>query len=251
MNQPVIYVFDFDGVLCESVIETAITGWHAAASIWCDMPGAVPQEKIDQFRLARPIIETGYEAILTMRLLFQDVSVATIHASYREKFDDLIAESNLTIEGLKKLFGDTRDHWIAKNSEEWVNKNPLYDGVYDKLNGLNKATSWYIITTKHERFVKLILQTNKIEFKDEQIYGLDRNMSKAEVLKVLLQIHPEKLIYFIEDRLPTLLNVQKQDGLANVTLFFAFWGYNTAEDKVSAANNTAIKILKSEDFLRF
>ena len=55
-------------------------------------------------------------------------------------------------------------------------------------------------------------------------------MSKVEVLRGLLTNHPDATIYFVEDRLPTLLNVLKTDSLASVKLTFALWGYNTAED---------------------
>jgi hypothetical protein len=92
-----------------------------------------------------------------------------------------------------------------------------------------------IITTKQERFVKQILQANAIELADQAIYGLDRNLSKVEVLKNLLNQQPEQAIYFVEDRLPTLLNVAKQPELASVKLIFALWGYNTEADKALAA----------------
>ena len=43
MNNSIIYALDFDGVICDSAVETAITGWKAASSIWKDMPEAAPQ----------------------------------------------------------------------------------------------------------------------------------------------------------------------------------------------------------------
>ena len=33
MNNSIIYALDFDGVICDSAVETAITGWKAAGSI--------------------------------------------------------------------------------------------------------------------------------------------------------------------------------------------------------------------------
>ncbi|WP_411727104.1 hypothetical protein [Methyloglobulus sp.] len=73
-----IYALDFDGVICDSAVETAITGWKAASGILGDIPKAVPQEMIGRFRLVRPIIETGYEAILAMRLLQLEEAVEAI-----------------------------------------------------------------------------------------------------------------------------------------------------------------------------
>jgi hypothetical protein len=52
----------------------------------------------------------------------------------------------------------------------------------------------------------------------------------------------------VEDRLPTLLNVLKNDGLASVKLIFALWGYSTSEDKALAARQ-AITLQPLEQFL--
>ncbi len=238
MNNSIIYALDFDGVICDSAVETAITGWKAATTLWKDMPAAVPQTMIDKFRLIRPIIETGYEAILAMRLLYLEEPIEAIYSDYGDKIQILLQDANITVDDLKKLFGETRDVWIASDLADWINMNPLFNGLAAKLQKLGQQHPWYVITTKQERFVKQILKANAIEQADERIFGLDRNMSKVEVLKSLLKTHPNNTIYFAEDRLPTLLNVLKYDELASVKLIFALWGYNTAEDKALAVQQT-------------
>ncbi len=248
MNDSILYALDFDGVICDSAVETAITGWKAARLIWPDMLNEVPQDKIDQFRLLRPLIETGYEAILAMRLLQQGESSEAIANSYSNKVQDLLQQAQLSIADLKKLFGETRDAWIEQDLVDWVNMNPLFPGVADKLRQLGLTRPWLIITTKQERFVKQILKANDIELADESIFGLDRNLSKQEVLSGLLQTNPAQTIVFVEDRLPTLLNVLNNEQLQSVKLIFALWGYNTAEDKVIAAQQ-GILGQELEDFL--
>jgi phosphoglycolate phosphatase-like HAD superfamily hydrolase len=235
MNNPIIYALDFDGVICDSAVETAITGWKAARTIWKDMPKAAPPAKVDQFRLIRPMIETGYEAILAMRLLYLEESIEAISGGYGDKIQALLNEAQVTVDDLKKLFGETRDIWIANDLNDWVMMNPLFDGVASKLQKLGEQCPWYVVTTKQERFVKQILKANAIELADARIFGLDRSMSKVEVLTKLLKTNPNATIYFVEDRLPTLLNVLKVGELASVSLIFALWGYNTAEDKTLAA----------------
>jgi phosphoglycolate phosphatase-like HAD superfamily hydrolase len=250
MNNSIIYALDFDGVICDSALETAITGWKAAGSLWEDMPETAPQAMIDQFRLIRPNLETGYEAILAMRLLYLGETAESIDDGYSNKIQFLLTEAQVTVDDLKKLFGETRDVWIDNDLDGWVNMNPLFDGVAAKLRRLGQQDPWYIVTTKQERFVKQILKANAIELANERIFGLDRNMSKAEVLKGLLKFHPEEVICFVEDRLPTLLNILKNEELANVKLIFALWGYNTAKDKSLAAGQ-AFTSQQLEDFIVF
>jgi phosphoglycolate phosphatase-like HAD superfamily hydrolase len=248
MNNSIIFALDFDGVICDSGVETAITGWTAAGSLWGDMPKAIPQAMINRFRSIRPNIETGYEAILAMRMLYLGETIESLDNGYSDKIQTLLQEAQVTVDDLKKLFGETRDVWIADDLADWVMMNPLFAGVATKLRMLGQQCPWYVVTTKQERFVKQILKANAIELAEERIFGLDRNMSKVEVLKRLLKTHPNETIYFVEDRLPTLLNVLKNDELASVKLIFALWGYNTAEDKALAAQQ-AFTLQQLEDFL--
>ncbi|MDD5579344.1 MAG: HAD family hydrolase [Methylobacter sp.] len=248
MNNSIIYALDFDGVICDSAVETAITGWRAAGRIWGDMPKVAPQAMIDQFRLIRPIIETGYEAIFAMRLLYLGKTTDAIYSGYARKAQTLLEQAQLTTDDLKKVFAETRDIWIATDLADWINMNPLFPGVATKLRELGEQGPWYILTTKQERFIKQILKGNAIELAEERIFGLDCKLTKPEVLKTLLKIHPGQTIYFVEDRLSTLLNVLKNDELDSIKLTFALWGYNTAEDKTIAAQHAFIGH-QLEDFL--
>jgi phosphoglycolate phosphatase-like HAD superfamily hydrolase len=250
MNHSIVYALDFDGVICDSAVETAITGWKCADRIWNDMPEAVPQEMIDAFRRVRPIIETGYEAILAMRLLHLGDTVDAIYSDFAVKSQNLMTQAGVTPGDLKKLFGDTRDRWIEADLDDWIRMNPLFEGIPDKLRPLSRQGPWYIVTTKQERFVSHILRAQRIELAEERIYGLDRNMSKPEVLKTLLKAHPDKRLLFVEDRLPALQVVRKDNELAGVELMFALWGYNTAEDKALAVRE-AIPGQQLADFLVF
>ena len=226
MNNSIVYALDFDGVICDSAIETGISGWKAAQQIWNDM--------IESFRQLRPIIETGYEAILTMRLLFLGESVDSLYSGCADKFQKLIQEAHVDTAFLKRLFGETRDIWISHDKTEWIQKNPLYPGVAEKLIQLGNAHTWYVVTTKQERFVKMIFTANQIELTDDCIFGLDRNLSKNEILKMLLKRHPQQPLHFVEDRLPALIKARQEPELAPVQLFFASWGYNDTADEKQA-----------------
>ncbi|NOR80061.1 MAG: HAD family hydrolase [Methyloprofundus sp.] len=244
MKQAPIYALDFDGVLCDSAVETAITGWKAATYVWSDMANTIPEEThIEQFRALRPQLETGYEAILFMRLIQQGESVASIQANIANFISELGADTAL----LKQLFGQTRDQWIQHARDEWIAMNPLFEGVAEKLQNL-KGKPWYIVTTKQERFVEQILQASQVELPID-IYGLDRKMSKQAVLSELLERHGNQTIRLIEDRLPTLFGVLDNEQLSTVELRLVDWGYNTEHDRTNARTK-GIKVIGLSEFLQ-
>ena len=234
MNNATVYALDFDGVICDSAIETGISGWKAACRVWQDMPESTPVEMIELFRQVRPLIETGYEAILTMRMLYLGETVADIYQGFADKSERLMQEAQVDSEFLKKLFGNIRDGWIAEDNNEWIQKNPLFPGVAEKLARLSQQHTWYVLTTKQERFVKKILAANQIELPPDHIFGLDRQMSKVQIMKILRKRHAGVALHFYEDRLPALLKVQQEPELGQVQLFFAAWGYNCDADKAQA-----------------
>jgi phosphoglycolate phosphatase-like HAD superfamily hydrolase len=246
MNNNFVYALDFDGVICDSALETGMSGWKAARRIWEDMPEAVPCEVISRFRQIRPIIETGYESILAVRLLHCGASVETLYSNYVAEFRRLMLDVGADSEELKKLFGETRDAWVEADKQGWVKENPLYPGVVEKLVRLSQKGLWYVITTKQQRFVQLILEGNGISLDKDRIFGLDRKMSKAEVLKLLALSHPEHIIHFIEDRLQTLENIKRVPEVSGVKLYLAVWGYNTDEEKRLAATEGFSRISLDE-----
>lgn len=249
MKQTIIYALDFDGVICDSALETGIAGWKAAAKIWEDFTTPLPSKDFsDKFRQVRPAMGTGYEAILIARMLHNGETVEEIMDDYDNKKQKIIDSSCLEIDSLKKVFGETRDAWIKDDIDEWIEMNPLFPKVKEKLQRLSKQGLWYVVTTKQERFVQKILGANQIKLPEDRIFGLDRDKSKEEILIELLAKHTEEKIYFVEDMLPALLKVFNNSQLAEIKLFLVSWGYNTVADRVSV-DDYNIELIGIEAFL--
>jgi len=248
MPKTKLYALDFDGVICDSAIETGVTGWKVARQIWQGMPEQTPEDIIDLFRQVRPVMETGYEAILIMRLLFEGIPARTLLNDFSASITTIIEQDKLSTAELKKQFGETRDHWIADNIDEWIEMNPLFNGVANKLKSID-VKQCTIITTKQERFVSQIFAANGISFPAERIFGLDRQLSKQQVLNDLSEQHPDDDVLFVEDRLPTLHNVINDDRLSHIKCLFADWGYNTDQDKADAKQKVEITTINLSEFI--
>jgi phosphoglycolate phosphatase-like HAD superfamily hydrolase len=223
-----VLALDFDGVLCDSARETGITGWKAAGKLWEDMTDALPPDRLlDAYCRARPVIETGYEAILMMRLLKDGEEPDALLERFQKRLAETVARSGADTDELKRLYGAIRDRWIQEDPQGWLSLSPLYPGTAETLNALPSGFDCYIITTKEERFVEQLLAYHGVQFDAARIYGLDRRMQKEAVLRELMERHPGRSIDFVEDRLGTLKRLSKQPDLASVRLHIACWGYNT------------------------
>ena len=70
-----LFALDFDGVVCDSVGESAVSAWRAAAAEWpgefSSASGADRERVLQGLRAVRPVVETGYENLLLARLLLE------------------------------------------------------------------------------------------------------------------------------------------------------------------------------------
>lgn len=245
-----VYALDFDGVLCDSATELAHSAWKCCQTLWSDMVDVVLSETlVQQFRQIRPLLETGHESIMMMRLLHQGINVDDFYAAHEQLITTLVVQESLDLAYLKRYYSDVRDQWIRDDLSEWLSKSPLFEGIAEKLAKLADQT-WYIVTTKQARFVQYILRSHGINIADECVFGLERQLSKQQVLQQLCGKHPQCSFVFVEDRLPTLLGVQDNPALKQVTLQLVDWGYNTVSDRL-IAQQYGIAVIQLDDFLPF
>lgn len=242
---------DFDGVLCDSVEETAATAWRAGATLWSDMAGPLPPaDLLAGYRLARPVVETGYEAILVMRLLLDGLMPDDLIADYRDLARRVMDRGAFDVGGLKALFSETRDRWLAEDPAEWVSLSPFYPGIADWLRTIPAAADCCIVTTKDRRFVERLLAANEIPLPVGGIFGLEQGRPKESVLLDLIERSGEDTVFFVEDRLVTLERCLARPDLRPLALRLAGWGYNTAADR-HKAGRLGIPIWAPDDLFAF
>lgn len=143
-----------------------------------------------------------------------------------------------------------RDEWIDTDLSGWLGLHRFYPGVIERIKPLiEDGFPVYIITTKEERFVRSLLQEQGVTIPENQLFGKGYKRPKYEILRELLaSIKPTPNIWFIEDRLQTLLSVQQQLDLNKVQLFLANWGYNLQKERDLASESSAIHLLSLPQF---
>ncbi|XP_047959160.1 uncharacterized protein LOC125204520 isoform X2 [Salvia hispanica] len=261
-----LYALDFDGVLCDSCGESSLSAVKAAKVRWPNLFNGVDSQLedwiVDQMHTIRPVVETGYENLLLVRLLLE-MKIPSIRKSS-------VAEG-LTIEGILEnwatikpvimaewdendrdalidLFGKVRDEWMDRDFQTWIGANRFYPGVPDALKF--SSSKLYIVTTKQGRFADALLrELAGVTIPAERIYGLGTG-PKVKVLKQLQEM-PENqglTLHFVEDRFATLKNVIKEPELNKWNLYLGDWGYNTQKERDEAAIISRIQLLQLSDF---
>ncbi|MQM09012.1 hypothetical protein Taro_041866 [Colocasia esculenta] len=255
-----LYALDFDGVLCDSCGESSLSAVKAAKirwpSIFNEVDAALEQWIVDQMHILRPVVETGYENLLLVRLLLElripsirkssvsaGLTVDGILENWLELKPVILKEWVEDRDCLIDLFGRVRDEWIEHEFSGWIGANRFYPGVAEALKF--SSSTIYI-----SRFADALLrELAGVIIPSDRIYGLGTG-PKVKVLKQL-QGRPEHQglrFHFVEDRLATLKNVIKEPELDGWNLYLGKWGYNTEKERQEAEGITRIHLLDLPDF---
>lgn len=247
---PTLLALDFDGVICDGLIEYFQTTWRAYCQIWPTADPLPPEELAPSFYRLRPVIETGWEMPVLLRSLYLGIAEDKILDDWQGVCQQIVAKEGLDPQRLATTVDRVRDEWIANDLAGWLRLHRFYPGVVQRVQqAIADSVRLVVITTKEERFVRSLLGEQGVELPEDAIFGKNVKRPKHQILRELLgKITPTPTIWFVEDRLKTLESVEKQIDLSGVKLFLADWGYNTPGDRALANQNSSIKLLSLSEF---
>jgi phosphoglycolate phosphatase-like HAD superfamily hydrolase len=254
-DAPKILALDFDGVVCDGLIEYFQTSWRTYCQIWNPDDLTPPASLAPRFYRLRPVVEVGWEMPVLLRALVLDIPEETILEDWSTVAQSLIETEKLDALEMGQKLDHTRDEWIATNLEDWLSLHRFYPGVIERVQSFlspENLTDLFIVTTKEGRFVQQLLQQQNIQLPKGRIIGKECKQPKHQTLRQLLAASSTtaERLWFIEDRLKTLQSVQQQSDLQEVRLFLADWGYNTKAQQRLAQNDSRIKLLTLAEFVQ-
>lgn len=252
-TSPKILALDFDGVICDGLIEYFEVAWRTYCQIWSPTQDTPPDDLALRFYRLRPVIETGWEMPVLIKALIDEIPEDKILQSWANITPEILATDKLQSSEIAIALDNLRDQWIATDLDGWLSLHKFYPGVVEKLKlTILSQIKVYIVSTKEGRFIQQLLQREGVDLPPTAIYGKEVKRPKYETLRELLVAEntlPEHL-WFIEDRLKTLELVQQQSDLQDVKLFLADWGYNTQPERKAAQNNPHIQLLSLSQFAK-
>jgi phosphoglycolate phosphatase-like HAD superfamily hydrolase len=249
-NFPNILALDFDGVICDGLIEYFQTAWRTYCQIWKPAQTLPDSDLASSFYRVRPAIETGWEMPLLIQALLSGITEEQILLEWPNIVPQLMTENGLKAAEVGAMLDGLRDDWIAEDLPGWLSLHRFYPGVAESLQKLQGSlVKVAIVTTKEGRFVRELLQLAGVQMPSELIFGKEYNKPKHQILREFMTAAgKDSTIWFVEDRLKTLLSVKQQPDLSEVRLFLADWGYNTLAERESVAKNPPVQLLSLSQF---
>lgn len=247
---PDILALDFDGVICDGLLEYFASTKQAYQQIWSKEPD---DSLAPSFYRLRPVIETGWEMPILLRALALKVPQEQIIEDFQAIARKIVESEGLEKQAVAQSLDGARDSWIKNDLDSWLKLHRVYPGVIERLQKIiSSQTKVYIVTTKEGRFANQLLQQQGVNLPIAQIIGKESKRPKYETLRIIRDRHQQPgeslSLFFVEDRLKALQQVTQQPDLDLVNLFLADWGYNLERDRQIAAQDKRIKLLSLESF---
>jgi phosphoglycolate phosphatase-like HAD superfamily hydrolase len=248
---PTILALDFDGVVCNGLIEYFETAWRTYSQIWSPPTQTYTPDLAASFYRLRPVIETGWEMPVLIRALLVGIPEEKIVQDWSGIAQQLLKEAGLVAADIGKKLDQLRDEWIATDLASWLSLHRFYPGVVERLRLLLASpVQPVIVTTKEGRFVKALLQQQGVQMPEQWIIGKESKRPKHQTIRELIgrRTGTPSDLWFVEDRLKTLQLVQQQLDLDRVKLYLADWGYNTVAEREVARHDPIIRLLSLSQF---
>jgi phosphoglycolate phosphatase-like HAD superfamily hydrolase len=248
---PTSLALDFDGVVCDGLLEYFQTAWKAYVQVFQPHDPDPPAGLAERFYALRPVVESGWEMPLVLYGLLSGVTDEAIADHWPELIPTLLTQAEVTAATLGQAVDGVRDRWIDQDLGGWLGLHRFYPGVLARIQqALDQGVDVTVISTKEGRFIQQLLTQQGLTLPPDRIFGKEVKQPKYDTLRQLRAAWGEAplTLWFVEDRIKALQAVQAQSDLADVQLFLADWGYNLPRDRACATQDERLHGLSLEQF---
>lgn len=172
VNTPTILALDFDGVICDGLLEYFETAWRTYCQIWLP-PNTAPSEDLAfKFYELRPVIETGWEMPVLIRALLQGISEERIGEEWAAIAQQLLQQDRLAAADIGRKLDQVRDEWIHQDLDGWLGLHRFYPGVVERLQEvISSSIQIIIITTKEGASSSNCYSNKECSYQHSQFWG--------------------------------------------------------------------------------
>lgn len=241
-------IFDFDGVLINSMNEVAVTSYNTVTDNLCERLEEVPEAYITLFRNNRPLALRAGDLVVLGKLIVErylDSPNAFIPPAEYEQFSR--TQSPLTLE---ESFFSTRKKLTEKNENAWLALNTTYQPLWGALQKKDPERV-VILTYKNREAVLKLCHFHNLPVLSENIYSGDGGATKRGNFSKIEERFQRPKYFFIDDAFHNLQALRQALGeKSNLTLLLAAWGY-TSPEQLELAKEEGLEVFSQEEFIPF
>lgn len=231
-------VFDFDGVLINSLKEVALTAHNAAFETQFYSLDQLDPKYLRNFTELRYAVQPAGDF-----LPFAEACRQQDKRDVLPTFESL--RNSSTLKARTKLFFSTRRAFVSSHREQWLDLHTAYEPLFGVLKGKHQD-SIVLLTNKDSKAVVDLCQYFSLRLCPENIYSGDGGRTKKENFCAIRERFQTNDYYFIDDSIKNL--AQLKEKLPDVGYMLASWGYIGPTD-IEDAQSLDISVFSQSDLI--
>lgn len=238
-----LVVFDFDGVLSDSFLDSLWMAINTYVDLVPDhglpVDGPLPAKAIEDFVQREAAFAACFHDLMPLGNLARDYYVI-LHAMTQGRDGAIQSQADYdrykatldsgTVMAFDAAFYARRRRLQTEDPQAWAGLIPVFQGIPQAVDALSHRARLAIATSKDLRSVKLLLDRYGLTryFPPEWILDKDFAPSKRQHLIRLSERTgtPFQRMHFIDDKVTHLVDVAD----LGVNLYLAAWGFNTPRE---------------------
>jgi len=242
-------IFDFDGVLINSLAEVTITVYNATTGRRATSPADLPPALIGLFQRNRYHVQPIGDAVLLMKwclINYQNNSEKILNP---QEYESIISGAADSAADRTRRIYDTRMDFAVRDPQKWLALHQPYQPLWAEL--LKRKQYVFVILTNKNRDATLRLCRHfGLNIDALNVYSGDQGVSKLENMRQIQNRFGKLSFEFIDDSVKNIMELDRcfNKDRKTLALLFASWGYTGPDDEKTAQLN-GYPVLNQKDLI--
>ncbi|MGD2185611.1 MAG: HAD family hydrolase [Desulfobacterales bacterium] len=242
-------IFDFDGVLINSLDEVTLTVYNTVTGKRVKTLTDLPQALVGLFQRNRYHIQPAGDAILLMRWCLDHYRDSPEKNLDPQEYNAILSTTVVPLTDRTNRLYETRRHFIIRDADSWLALHQPYQPLWKEL--MQRPKNALIILTNKNRDATLRLCRHfGLAVKTTDVYSGDQGLSKVENMRQIRKRFGYQRYAVIDDSVKNLQELENSLSLKkkNLRLLLASWGYSGPHDEKIAHKN-GFPVLNQKDLI--
>jgi len=244
-------IFDFDGVLIDSIDEVAITAYNAVTDRLVTSLNDMPPDLLDLFKKNRYLVQPAGDQILLMAWCLENFAAGAQKPLSVDTYRHIIAQDRSPLADRTARFYARRYQFMALDRQRWFALHRPFQPLWEALSQ-GHADRIIILTLKDRDSLMRLCRHFGINVPGRNIYSGDGGATKIRNLHEIHARFQNSRYDFIEDSLSNLEELETSFKGTDVHLFpiLADWGY-VGPESIPQARTRGYRVFDQNDLIAF
>jgi len=242
-------IFDFDGVLMDSLPEMAVTAYSTLKGELVTKLDQIPRGALESYFRNRFHIQPIGDAPVLMNWCLKTGQFDHEKVLSQEEYDSILRENDKPIVQRTAQFFEMRGQFKKKDIDAWFKLNAPVQPLWRLLAEKNKG-SLLVLTNKNREAVVALCNHFDLEISSDNVYSGDSGTTKIDNMQQIMQRFKDSNYTFIDDSVKNLQEIDEHFNKEKkvVDLLFATWGY-TGPNDVFLATSSGYRVVTIDELM--